>query len=482
MTQRIPVHVERFRELHPTLRYEQCSVSMLPGGLRLDYSFWLTPSRRFTPSITIPCTKEVEIDATTQRLAFLIGMVELMSYWKLSCSPRIEVSAGSLSAQEIEFWEGLFRNGMGEFFYLNQIPPTIEFSIIPSQLSTTPIFDTGHYQAPRENSFLILVGGGKDSVVTLELLKQFSQTRDMELGSFVLNPIPASNEAIHAAQYPPPLAATRRLDPQLLELNAQGYLNGHTPFSALLAFVSTLVAHLNGFRHVLASNESSASEGNVLYGGVEINHQYSKSVHFEEQFRNYMRCMQLGVEYCSFLRPINEVQICALFARFKHQHAVFRSCNREQTLRARARTTTPAETGSKIRGWCAECPKCIFTFLCLSCFLPREEITNIFGVNPSQSPSFISTARELAGCTEHKPFECVGTFEEVRACLTHLFSTKTLQASNNPELAQLDTQIKSTAAGSIEEILARWNTEHFIPRDLVEFLRVHLSNAAERLT
>jgi hypothetical protein len=477
MTQTLPGQVEQFRKLHPTLRYDSCSVTPVSDGLRLDYSFFLDRSHSFTPSITIPCASVVP-DLTTERLAFLIGMVELMSYWKLTCSPRIEVRAGSLSSKEITFWERLFRNGMGEFFYLNQIPPSIEFEIAPSLRAEPPLLTSN----PSNDSFLILVGGGKDSVVTLELLKRYSETRDVRLASFALNPIPASINAIQAARYPSPLVATRQLDPKLLELNAKGYLNGHTPFSALLALVSTLTAHLNRFHYVLASNESSASEGNVSYHGVDINHQYSKSLEFEGLFRDYMRSMLLGIEYSSFLRPINELQICALFATFEHQHTVFRSCNREQTLRARQREASTTGAGYKISGWCAECPKCIFTYLCLSCFLPQERLVEIFGTNPGTTPSFTTIVRELAGFATHKPFECVGTFEEVRASLKYLLSAGILSESINGDLADLHSQIISTSTAPIQDILARWNAQHFVPDELAELLRIHLVDAGERLT
>lgn len=479
MNHSIPGQVEHFRKLHPTLRYEQYSITRLPEGIRLDYRFRLEPYS-FTPSITIPC-QNADFDATTERLVFLVGMAELMSYWKLSCSPRIEVAAGPLSSQEIVFWEHLFRNGMGEFFYLNQIPPSIAFSIVPDTYAETPTFDPGDAQVTRNDSFLILVGGGKDSIVTLELLKQFSESRDLKLASFALNPIPASLGAVKAAKYPAPLVASRRLDPQLLELNSQGYLNGHTPFSALLALVSTLVAHLNGFTHVLASNESSASEGNVTYHGVDINHQYSKSLTFEGLFRDYIRSMQIGVEYSSFLRPINELQICALFSTFEHQHSIFRSCNREQTLRARQQNSAPAELAGKIGGWCAECPKCVFTYICLSCFLPQESLEKIFGINPCTTPGFIATARALAGFTAHKPFECVGTFEEVRACLAHLIPANTFIAANTAEIAALHAEIKSTSTAPLREILARWNSQHFVRGDLSELLRTNLLTSIERL-
>jgi hypothetical protein len=90
--------------------------------------------------------------------------------------------------------------------------------------------------------------------------------------------------------------------------------------------------------------------------------------------------------------------------------------------------------------------------------------------------------RELAGFATHKPFECVGTFEEVRASLKYLLSAGILSESINGDLADLHSQIISTSTAPIQDILARWNAQHFVPDELAELLRIHLVDAGERLT
>ena len=73
----------------------------------------------------------------------------------------------------------------------------------------------------------------------------------------------------------------------MLELNSQNFLNGHTPFSALLSFITYLVAYLSNRKYIVLSNETSANEANVR--GTNINHQYSKSFEFEQDFRYYAK-------------------------------------------------------------------------------------------------------------------------------------------------------------------------------------------------
>src|SRR5262249_49449506 len=107
------------------------------------------------------------------------------------------------------------------------------------------------------------------------------------------------------------------------------------------------------------------------------------------------------LEYFSLLRPLYEVQIARLFARYRQYLDSFASCNRNQ------------RKGS----WCRECAKCVSTFTLLYPFLPPDDITRIFVADLFEYSKTLPLLRELLGFTEHKPFECVGTTEEVLVAL-----------------------------------------------------------------
>ncbi len=462
----LPKKVSALRDRHSCLHYRAYTVDLSHSQLTMRYTFELEPGIVFTPTITIPSRRGV-IDGTCRRLAFLIGIVELLSYWKTSCPERISIECGSLTEDEIAWWENLVRNGLGEFFFVNGITPAISFSI--QALGSEKFDSSGDLSPLRAGSSLILVGGGKDSVVSLELMR----ATNGENAALCVNPIKASRDAIEAAQYTAPLVVSRTLDAQLRELNNNGYLNGHTPYSALLAFVSVLSAYQNGFSRVIASNESSASEGNIQFLGFNINHQYSKSLAFESTFREYMRSLDVPIEYFSLLRPLNELQICALFSQFPQHHSLFRSCNREQTMAARERQD--GGTAGRRRGWCGECPKCVFTYICLSCFLDLEAVDKIFGESPLSGAAFMDIARDLAGYGDHKPFECVGTYEEVRSALETL-RAKLIQRGEGKRaegLARISQKPLPLAA-----MLDIWNDEHFLTPELSSLLRERLERRA----
>ena len=186
----------------------------------------------------------------------------------------------------------------------------------------------------------------------------------------------------------------------MLELNRQGYLNGHTPFSAIVAFSSLIAARLYDLPYIALSNESSANESTV--SGSTVNHQYSKSFQFEQDFHRYAADYLPGsAYYFSLLRPLSEFQIARYFAGLKQYHQIFRSCN----------------VGSKTDSWCGHCPKCLFVCLILSPFLNREEVKEIFGRDMLEDKELKDTLEKLTGIQEEKPFECVGSRSEVNTAI-----------------------------------------------------------------
>ena len=62
------------------------------------------------------------LNKSLKNAVFHLGLIESFSYWKATASPVIEVLAGeSHATDQIRWWEDLLINGMGEFFYRNDI-------------------------------------------------------------------------------------------------------------------------------------------------------------------------------------------------------------------------------------------------------------------------------------------------------------------------------------------------------------------------
>lgn len=470
--------IDSFRRQHPRLIYQGFTHGLSAGGqppgqvkLQVKYRFLLEPDIKFQPQIEISGLSASQLDHLQpdflQALLFQLGLAELPSYWKAACPPEILVEAGSLDNYQVEWWQKLLRLGLGEFYFTNQIdftqPEFVKISSADGASHAQPPRppDASHYQTP----YLVPVGGGKDSGLTLGLLDQ----NRAQYHTLVLEPAsPAAARLCALSSTQHQITARRTICPNLLKLNQRGYLNGHTPFSAYLAFLSTTIAHLQGHQQILVANESSANQANLTYRNTPINHQWSKSFEFEQTFRRYST-QYLGsstappsqtkssqAEYLSFLRPLNELQIAQKFAQFPELLPHFRSCN----------------VGQKQDDWCHRCPKCVFVFTMLFPFIdPAKLTTQIFKHNLFANIELLSTFQALADPTLDKPLECVGTDQEVQQALKLALAWhQEQQFELPPVIHHLENWLKNQIIS--ENLLENWNKSHNLDEKLVKILKI----------
>jgi len=401
--------VDFLRKKYPKFIYEKYSYEISGNNLEIFFDFNIEPGIYFQPKVIIENVDKSRLakigDRILDNLIFNLGLMEIPSYWKATCSPEIIVTAGPLNREQIKWWKDLIINGMGQFFYENKInfrkPNFLNISTINAAGSRRD------YAAGSRSDILVPVGGGKDSVVTLEILKKAKK----DIQCFSLNPTEAAERITKIAGCRSPIIVQRKIDEKLLKLNRQGFLNGHTPFSAYLAFLSVLCAAIFNYKYIAFSNERSSNEGNVKYLGKIINHQWSKSFEFEQKFRAYSKKYLTphqkfggGLEYFSFLRPLYEIQIAKLFSKYPKYFPAFLSCN--VAYQTASGTKLPAKK------WCGKCSKCLFTWACLYPFVNEKELLKIFKKNLFVDENLLPIMQELIGERAFKPFECVGTKKE----------------------------------------------------------------------
>jgi hypothetical protein len=384
------------RSKYPVFRYESFEINRRSPRIVVRFKFSIPPDISFSPEVIFEPAGDgwrSTTEESLQNVVFHLGIIESFSYWKATASPVIEIRAGTLNEEQVSWWQDLLINGMGEYFYRNQIDFTPNFvKIVPKEHA--PSYAT--YEEPLPQRSLLTIGGGRDSALAAGLLKGAGH----EFTCMMLNPSSAAEKIARQVTTSDPIVVRRAICPELFELNRQGYLNGHTPFSAYLAFLGTVCLLLNGYSNLVVANERSSEEGNVHYLGREINHQYSKSLRFEKQFDEYLRKhLVMEARYFSVVRPLYELQIGKLFSNFPEFFETFKSCNRKRS-----------------DSWCGQCPKCVSVFVTMYPFVGTPTLTKIFGRDLFQSEETIPILRELAGF-EVKPFECVATVGEIIAAL-----------------------------------------------------------------
>ena len=469
------------REQYPRFAYRGYEIEENESCLRLTYRFETVGLSEFAPVWVFPkaegdCHRWSK-DRLMQDMIFSLGMVELVSYWKIACPPTVAVEAGWLNQDQIDWWKDLYFNGLGEFFYVNGIEEADPNHFMNIRCAGrckerhaawgAEIDGNGkaagisavNSDSLASGGVLVPIGGGKDSAVTLELLRLAGKS----IYAYIINPRGATIHTTEVAGLDAAhvISAKRTLDPNMLELNRQGYLNGHTPFSALVAFSGIIAARMHGLSMVALSNESSANESTVQ--GSTVNHQYSKSFKFEEDFHYYQTTYLKGsAYYFSMLRPLSEFQIARFFAGQKQYHGIFRSCN----------------AGSKTDSWCGHCPKCLFVYLILSPFLTPQEVMDIFGRNMLDDWDMKETLDQLIGIEEEKPFECVGSRDEINTAI--VLTIKGLEEAGEalPRLLSYykTTDLYQTYRTRGDQYSSYYDGNNLVPDDLARLVRKYCAD------
>jgi hypothetical protein len=342
-----------------------------------------------------------------------------ISYYKAFLPRQLIVETRPLSRFAASFFDDFYLKGLGEFAYLNKIDlrDQIKFPY-SADVTTSP----SELDLPRSTG--VPVGGGKDSSVTLELLRR----SDEPLTVLSVGHHRAIDETA-AVSGAPLVHIKRTLSPNLFTFNKQGAYNGHVPITGILSFIFVIASILYGFDTIVMSNERSANIGNLDMDGFEVNHQWSKSEAFEITFSKLLKTEMLpSLQYFSLLRPLSELSIAKIFADLGEYHGSFSSCNR----------TFKIEDKLESR-WCGDCDKCRFVFLILAPFFRKKDLTGIFGSNLLDDKNQLSSFQELLGLQGQKPFECVGEIEESIAALALL--AKHPEWQDNPTVKILTGQL-----------------------------------------
>ncbi|QEE61834.1 hypothetical protein FVA74_09835 [Salinibacterium sp. dk2585] len=366
----------------------------------VDFTFTLVPREgadaspwSFTERIgfSAPAGGATPDWAAARGILPLLGAVLGLSYYKAAAPPVYEVAVDGLAAEGAAFLKQALRHGLAEFAYRAGLP-----ALLATEVTVTGAPAASRASVALEGERLARplapVGGGKDSVVTVESLR----LAGLDVTQFSVNPNAIMRRVAEAAGLPF-VTASRTLDPALFELNKSGALNGHVPVTAMNSLIALAQARLLGLGPVVMSNENSAAEPTLVWNGEPVNHQWSKSLEAEQLLAAAIEA-QTGERgaYFSLLRPFTELRIAGKFARTERYDDAIVSCNRAFRL-------SGAEPG-----WCGECAKCQFVFLALSPFMSRERLVGIIGTDMFAKPELVDGFASLLGLDAHKPFECVG--------------------------------------------------------------------------
>lgn len=447
------------RDVIRAFRFVRCGFDPGTGVAQLVYAFDQGPELVETVTLPgAPFALDAARAAAARRALRLLHLVAGVSYYKAAVPPEIRVEGEGLDAATADLLEEIYVHGLGEFAYRNglDLHGRIRFLVAADKAAadgdaTAPTLGLRHHA-------LVAIGGGKDSLVSIEALRALGvdQTVSWIGGSQLIRACAARTRL-------PTLNIGRQLAPELFEFNRQGAWNGHIPVTAVNSAILAFAAVVLGVDQVVFSNERSASYGSLIEGTGEVNHQWSKGWAFERAFAAYLRDhVAADLSYYSLLRPLSELAVARQFARTDQYDAHFSSCNRNFHL-----------LGERpVNRWCGVCPKCHFVFLALAPFMPKPRLVGIFGRNLLDDPAQVPGFDALLEYRDHKPFECVGEGRESRAAMAALAARP--EWREDAVVARFSREIAPQLAGDQEDVAALLvpdDAGHGVPAPIWERLR-----------
>lgn len=335
------------------------------------------------------------LESTLQALLLMIGI----NYWCVYPTRNIKIDGFTLTREQADFWNALYLNGLGEFFYVMQM----DFR----NLISFPYDESAHVGVPvrfaRPRRALLLNGAGKDSILSAEMLKD----EGTEFDFFAFAPTPA-HERIAALAGVKTIRVHRRRDPRINMTASWNGVSNAYPSVSTFTFVAVLLAELLGYNEIVFSNERSADFGNLEYRGLAVNHQWCKSSNAESMINDYIqRYITPDISTHSLLRQFSELEIVRRFVQYPKYLRHVTSCNNYFWL------PRPVQYFSRTGYWCNHCPKCVFLFACFAAYLPKHEVVHMFGADVFADTRVLPLVRQILGIEGFKPLDCVGEPEEM---------------------------------------------------------------------
>ncbi|MDB5238545.1 MAG: hypothetical protein JWM46_815 [Candidatus Kaiserbacteria bacterium] len=335
------------------------------------------------------------LEPTLRALLLMLGI----NYWAVFPTKDIHIEGFALTPEQARFWDSMYLNGLGEFFYDMQMDfhDLIAFPYDASLVAPTP----ARFERPARA--LLLNGAGKDSILSAEMLKASGTSFDF----FAFAPTPA-HVRIAGLVGAKTISVSRRRDLRVEFIRSFFGISSAYPSVSTFTFVATLLAELLGYNSIIFSNERSADFGNLTYKGLAVNHQWCKSSEAEKMINDYIQSyITQDISTSSLLRTYSELEIVRRFVKYPKYLRYVTSCNSYFWL------PRPMQHLMRTGYWCNECAKCVFLFACFAAYLPKREVVEMFGADLFAKERLLPLFSSILGIEGSKPLDCVGEPEEM---------------------------------------------------------------------
>lgn len=354
--------------------------------------------------------EDPSLDQILDRALFLAFMLIGVSYFKAHPTPNVRIDL-PLDEWQANFFNKVYQEGLSQYAFQNGLTRDYlaHFSATPDYVAPEAISDY------KGTGILSLQSGGKDSILTAEILKEKGLNfTSWYVSSTDENTYPAVLDQIQFPKHPQ--VAVREID--LEHLRQSGGLNGHVPVTYIIQSLALIQAILFNQNTVLTSIGQEGNEPHTTIGDLPVNHQWSKTWEAEQLFAEYVhKYITPDIKIGSPIRNLSEMAIAEQFINkcWEKYGYSFSSCNEANYKQG---------TDNSRLHWCGHCAKCANTYLLFSPFLALHPLKSLFSdvdlFTDVENTVLMDNFKGLLGVDGvMKPFECVGSVDELRTAYHH---------------------------------------------------------------
>ena len=386
------------------------------------------------------------LDKMLDKALFLAFILIGTSYYKAHPTSSVALSQ-KLDPFQAGFFNKVFQEGLSQYAFENGLYRDNLAHFTPTLTQAEPGV---RYKG---RGIISLQSGGKDSLLVATLM----QNAGIDfIPWYVSSDQNGSHPAVIDQIFPQlnsknSAVVKRQIDHQNLEQS--GGLNGHVPITYINEALAIIQAILNNQNVIITSIGQEGAEPHSYIGDMPVNHQWSKTWEAEVLMAEYVkRYISEDIHIGSPIRKYSELRIAELFIQkcWKKYGYKFSSCNEANYRQG---------TQNSRLTWCGRCAKCANTYLLFCPFLAPQVLQSLFAdVDLFRKPDLVTTFKGLLGVDNvAKPFECVGTVDELRFAYHHRMKVPPILVKNNGPITSRNYQAEAINA-NLAQASARLGT------------------------
>ena len=115
--------------------------------------------------------------------------------------------------------------------------------------------------------------------------------------------------------------------------------------------------------------------------------------------------------------------------------------------------------------------KVLFVYIILSSFIDRKKMIEIFGKDVFDDEKLIPIFDKLIGKEKEKPFECVGSRDEVNASLRYIIEKYEKNGENMPKILEYYKGLNIKVDSDLMSLCKKYDEKNNVPKMFVDSVK-----------